>query len=462
MQYRVTVTILSFILLSPILMAASHTELSDLEKQILAESTAQEPVAESTAPLDVPSVPPEAAKKKPEVTQVCDESQRDDQRFAVCGDGDSVLDEQTGLMWSRCAIGQQWNAVEKTCEGQAETMNWQEALQRIQNDNQQTDALTKDWRLPNIKELSSITATYCHTPAIDMSVFPGATHGDYWSASVFEQFPGRAWFVNFLYGSDYASDKRYFKHVRKVRLGKHSASYNRQSGTESAWENSCITYPLIRFSAAENVPLLTEIRSETIAINFKGLPQKRRIEVLDGEYQLNGDGIWRSIEDTVKSGDTVMLRHISSNAYLDQKQTILKVGDRQGIFTSTTEKLETPAYEEVMLSAEILFAYKSATLSDQARQSIDNYMAQFESKINQIESIRVTGHTDAIASQRYNLKLSEQRATAVKEYITQIPFISGIPVQAEGKGKLEPVATNDTEQGRAQNRRVVLRINYKP
>lgn len=72
-------------------------------------------------------------------------------------------------------------------------------------------------------------------------------------------------------------------------------------------------------------------------------------------------------------------------------------------------------------------------------------------------SILITGHTDAVGSDASNQRLSEGRAKAVREaLITR--GIDGSRIAAEGKGESEPVATNDTEEGRALNRRVEITI----
>jgi outer membrane protein OmpA-like peptidoglycan-associated protein len=70
----------------------------------------------------------------------------------------------------------------------------------------------------------------------------------------------------------------------------------------------------------------------------------------------------------------------------------------------------------------------------------------------------VEGHTDSVGSDTYNQRLSEQRGSAVRDYLTQ----QGMPmssVTARGLGKTQPVASNDTAEGRQQNRRVELVIS---
>jgi len=72
--------------------------------------------------------------------------------------------------------------------------------------------------------------------------------------------------------------------------------------------------------------------------------------------------------------------------------------------------------------------------------------------------LAVEGHTDSVGSESYNQLLSEQRGTAVRDYMTH----EGMPqssVTTKGFGKDRPVASNDTAAGRQQNRRVELVIS---
>jgi outer membrane protein OmpA-like peptidoglycan-associated protein len=78
-------------------------------------------------------------------------------------------------------------------------------------------------------------------------------------------------------------------------------------------------------------------------------------------------------------------------------------------------------------------------------------------KENKAISIAISGHTDNIGSDEDNMKLSVGRASAVSDYITRAG-IDAKRVSATGYGKTKPVATNDTEEGRQQNRRVEFAI----
>jgi outer membrane protein OmpA-like peptidoglycan-associated protein len=72
--------------------------------------------------------------------------------------------------------------------------------------------------------------------------------------------------------------------------------------------------------------------------------------------------------------------------------------------------------------------------------------------------LNVKGYTDSTGSDAYNLKLSEQRSGAVRDYLTQ-EGIAGASISSEGFGEARPVASNDTAAGRQRNRRVELVIS---
>jgi len=71
--------------------------------------------------------------------------------------------------------------------------------------------------------------------------------------------------------------------------------------------------------------------------------------------------------------------------------------------------------------------------------------------------VELAGYTDSIGGAAYNLKLSERRAEAVKAYLVEKGIDAG-HIQAKGYGKDNPVASNDTDEGRERNRRVELHI----
>ncbi|HHD77397.1 MAG TPA: OmpA family protein, partial [Campylobacteraceae bacterium] len=77
---------------------------------------------------------------------------------------------------------------------------------------------------------------------------------------------------------------------------------------------------------------------------------------------------------------------------------------------------------------------------------------------NPARKIVVTGYTDNIGSDAYNLRLSLQRAQSVADYMIYCEKINPKRFKIVGKGKENPVASNATEEGRAKNRRVEIEL----
>src|SRR5206468_7281710 len=94
-----------------------------------------------------------------------------------------------------------------------------------------------------------------------------------------------------------------------------------------------------------------------------------------------------------------------------------------------------------------------AVLKPAGKQKVDEVVR--EMKANPSVRALVEGFTDSIGSDAYNLKLSERRANAVREYMVD-QGIESSRVTTKGWGKAKPVASNKTKEGRAQNRRVEI------
>jgi len=110
---------------------------------------------------------------------------------------------------------------------------------------------------------------------------------------------------------------------------------------------------------------------------------------------------------------------------------------------------------QVTFDSGILFDFDSAALRPEARSNLRD-LAQ---SLDQYEGteILIVGHTDAVGSEEYNYELSERRANSAAAYLYE-QGIQPSRVTTVGRGETEPVATNDTDYGRQQNRRVEIAI----
>lgn len=110
---------------------------------------------------------------------------------------------------------------------------------------------------------------------------------------------------------------------------------------------------------------------------------------------------------------------------------------------------------KITFDSGILFEFDSSTLQDQAKTNISN-LAVILNKYPDT-NILVTGYTDYDGTEQYNLNLSERRAQSVSNYAMGQGVLSS-RLSVLGLGELEPVATNETPEGKQLNRRVEIAI----
>lgn len=136
-------------------------------------------------------------------------------RYTVSADGQEVTDNQTKLIWQRCAEGMSYSG--GTCTGTASFFTHEAALQQSIAQTQ-TTGIT--WRLPNVKELSSILDKTQGMPTIDPTAFPATPLQAYfWSASPYVSDSRYAWIGNFTDAGAYSGSRSNAYYVRLVRAG---------------------------------------------------------------------------------------------------------------------------------------------------------------------------------------------------------------------------------------------------
>ncbi len=137
-------------------------------------------------------------------------------QFTIKNNG-TVTDKKNRLMWKQCPEGLSGTGC---TTGTAGTYTWQGALNQAQAVNASGFAGHADWRVPNIKELRSITEKQCYEPAINLTVFPNTSESAvFWSSSPSAYSGGYAWDVYFYYGFDDVNFKDDGYQVRLVRSG---------------------------------------------------------------------------------------------------------------------------------------------------------------------------------------------------------------------------------------------------
>jgi outer membrane protein OmpA-like peptidoglycan-associated protein len=114
--------------------------------------------------------------------------------------------------------------------------------------------------------------------------------------------------------------------------------------------------------------------------------------------------------------------------------------------------------EETIVVRDVHFEFNKSTLTAADKEVLSGVATRLKQESSTAQ-LRVTGHTDSVGSNAYNQRLSEKRANSVVQYLVE----SGVPrasfVSVAGAGESQPVADNNTADGRAMNRRTEIKIN---
>ncbi len=132
-----------------------------------------------------------------------------------------------------------------------------------------------------------------------------------------------------------------------------------------------------------------------------------------------------------------------------------QAAELRGALGPQVDVVNTGSEIVVTMPQDILFATNSAELRGDLRADLTAIASNLQRYPD--SQVIVTGHTDSTGTAAYNQSLSERRADSVASVLVT----SGVPsrrVVARGAGLTQPVASNDTALGRAQNRRVVITI----
>jgi len=124
---------------------------------------------------------------------------------------------------------------------------------------------------------------------------------------------------------------------------------------------------------------------------------------------------------------------------------------------SGVDVTETPDGQSILVNLPdgVTFAVNSSEISPGFQTTLDqisNSLVQYPDSL-----VDVMGHTDSTGSDEYNMALSQRRAAAVGDYLV-LRGVSRARIETIGYGERYPVASNDTPEGRARNRRVEIRI----
>jgi len=164
---------------------------------------------------------------------------------------------------------------------------------------------------------------------------------------------------------------------------------------------------------------------------------------------------WQVVMEShgLNQGDAVMIAHYAMNGrdiwtylHFGGTELTISVGDAGDIAAALKKDCHVPLYGTT-------FDFNKTTLRPDSEGTLQRILAflQRETAL----AVEVQGHTDNIGGDDYNLKLSQGRADSVKAWLVQ-HGVTATRIATRGYGRQQPIADNDSDEGRAKNRRVEL------
>lgn len=167
----------------------------------------------------------------------------------------------------------------------------------------------------------------------------------------------------------------------------------------------------------------------------------------------------------IKIGDNpetaALASSVGSMTSCGSSMTGAQLASASAMTTYVADTLMAPVpkieYEKHTISTTALFDFDKAVVKEQGKEALQAVATKISSQGMTVGDIDVIGYTDSIGSADYNVGLSLRRATAVAEYLVS-QGVSADLIDVSGMGEADPVASNDTAEGRAQNRRVEVHV----
>jgi len=138
----------------------------------------------------------------------------------------------------------------------------------------------------------------------------------------------------------------------------------------------------------------------------------------------------------------------------DAKNAAAAVDAKADAMDKASRKL---VYEVVLSEADGGFKFGKAVLPDEARAQLDKMIADIQANPKAV-FFEVEGHTDAVGDAKANERLGMERAEQVKRYLYETHKVPLHKINVISYGETKPAATNKTKAGRAENRRIVVRV----
>jgi outer membrane protein OmpA-like peptidoglycan-associated protein len=220
-------------------------------------------------------------------------------------------------------------------------------------------------------------------------------------------------------------------------------------------------YTEVEFSNSKGETVRTTVITKETVV--RGAPisftQKNMQVYVGSSIQVRAKGGTEPLTYAIEEGDGEMTDIGFFQAPLTPQTVKIVVTDslRQEA-RATIKVVEPPKADREINLKNLEFITAKAEFTPAAEKYFNNNIKQLNSV--RVQKILIEGHTDSVGNDQYNLRLSRQRAAAVKAKMMQQLGYSSDMIEAIGFGESRPIATNDTVEGRQRNRRVILKVYY--
>jgi outer membrane protein OmpA-like peptidoglycan-associated protein len=189
-------------------------------------------------------------------------------------------------------------------------------------------------------------------------------------------------------------------------------------------------------------------------INERVVPLEARTGELEETSRRNSQEIARLSEGVTEVRGRIDRTQTQADAALTRAQ---QAGNRASVVEQSIGDLRANLDQyHLQNTATVNFAFDRYDLLPEAMMALDQLAAQIKDRENFV--LEIEGFADAIGSDRYNNDLTQKRADSVRRYLGERHGIALFRMHILGFGEVRPVADNATREGRAQNRRVEVRL----
>jgi peptidoglycan-associated lipoprotein len=193
------------------------------------------------------------------------------------------------------------------------------------------------------------------------------------------------------------------------------------------------------------------VRGEVGQVNTKVDGLSTQLEETQERTRKNEGRIGEVDQKADAAGKSASAAQVAADA---AKGEATKAGERAAAVETASRRL---IYEVVLSEDQGNFKFGKVDLPDSAKQRIDQMVTDLKADPKGV-FIELEGHTDNVGSKMYNTKLGEERAEAVKRYLYEAHQVPLHKINVISYGEEKPVSPNKTKDGRAQNRRVVIKV----